>query len=53
VGVEKDPIPQFITMKLDRDDLKPAPQINGGTGIVLRRRVCAFRSIVITDSVRT
>jgi mannose-6-phosphate isomerase-like protein (cupin superfamily) len=39
VAVAKDPIPQFITMKLDRDDLKPAPQMNDGTGIVLRRRV--------------
>jgi len=39
VGVAKDPIPQFITMKLDRADLKPVPHMNGGTGIVLRRRV--------------
>src|SRR5215472_10737963 len=39
VGVAKDPIPQFITMKLDRADLKPVSDMNGGTGIVLRRRV--------------
>jgi mannose-6-phosphate isomerase-like protein (cupin superfamily) len=39
VGVAKDPIPQFITMKLDRADLKPMPQMNGGAGIVLRRRM--------------
>jgi len=38
VGVAKDPIPQFITMKLDRADLKPVSDMNGGTGIVLRRR---------------
>ena len=39
VGVAKDPIPQFITMKLDHADLKPVLQANGGAGIVLRRRV--------------
>jgi mannose-6-phosphate isomerase-like protein (cupin superfamily) len=39
VGVAKDPIPQFVTMKLDRTDLKPVAQTNGGAGIVLRRRV--------------
>src|SRR5215471_13756660 len=39
VGVAKDPIPQFITMKLDRADLKPVSDTNGGAGIVLRRRV--------------
>ena len=39
VGVAKDPIPQFITMKLDRADLKPVPHMNGGAGIVLRHRV--------------
>src|SRR5215470_15937258 len=39
VGVAKDPIPQFITMKLDRADLEPVLQTNGGAGIVLRRRV--------------
>jgi mannose-6-phosphate isomerase-like protein (cupin superfamily) len=39
VGVAKDPIPQFITMKLDRADLKPVSHMNGGAGIVLRRRV--------------
>ena len=39
VGAAKDPIPQFITMKLDRADLNPVPQMNGGAGIVLRRRV--------------
>ena len=39
VGVVKDPIPQFITMKLDRADLKPVSHMNGGAGIVLRHRV--------------
>jgi mannose-6-phosphate isomerase-like protein (cupin superfamily) len=39
VGVAKDPIAQFITMKLDRADLKPVLQMHAGTGIVLRRRV--------------
>jgi mannose-6-phosphate isomerase-like protein (cupin superfamily) len=39
VGVAKDPIPQFVTMKLDRADLQPVPHMNGGAGIVLRRRV--------------
>ena len=39
VGVAKDPIPQFITMKLDRAELKPVPQTDGGAGMVLRRRV--------------
>jgi mannose-6-phosphate isomerase-like protein (cupin superfamily) len=39
VGVAKDPIPQFITMKLNRADLKPVSHTNGGAGIVLRRRV--------------
>jgi hypothetical protein len=39
VDAAKDPIPQFITMKLDRADLKAVPQMNGGAGIVLRRRV--------------
>jgi mannose-6-phosphate isomerase-like protein (cupin superfamily) len=39
VDVAKDPIPQFITMNLDRDNLKHVPHMNGGAGIVLRRRV--------------
>ena len=39
VGVAKDPIPQFITMKLDRAGLKPVSNMDGGAGIVLRRRV--------------
>jgi mannose-6-phosphate isomerase-like protein (cupin superfamily) len=39
VGVAKDPIPQFITMKLDRADLKPVSHMSGGAGIVLRRRM--------------
>jgi mannose-6-phosphate isomerase-like protein (cupin superfamily) len=39
VGAAKDPIPQFVTMKLDRAELQPVPRMNGGTGIVLRRRV--------------
>jgi hypothetical protein len=39
VGVPKDAIPQFMTVKLDPADLKPVPHMNGGAGIVLRRRV--------------
>jgi mannose-6-phosphate isomerase-like protein (cupin superfamily) len=39
VDVAKDRIPQFVTMKLDRAELKPVPHMNGGAGIVLRRRV--------------
>ena len=38
-GAVLDPIPQFVTMKLDRKALKPVPGMNGGTGTVLRRRV--------------
>jgi mannose-6-phosphate isomerase-like protein (cupin superfamily) len=38
-GATLDPIPQFITMKLDRAALKPVVGMNGGTGTVLRRRV--------------
>jgi hypothetical protein len=32
VGVAKDPIPQFITMRLDRADLKPVSQITTEPG---------------------
>jgi len=39
VGVANDPIPQFVTMKLDRADLHAVPHMNGGAGTVLRRRV--------------
>jgi hypothetical protein len=39
VSMAKDPIPQFITMKLDRADLKPVSRMSGGDGIVLRHRV--------------
>jgi mannose-6-phosphate isomerase-like protein (cupin superfamily) len=39
VGAAKDAIAQFITMKLDRAALTPVPQMNGGSGTVLRRRV--------------
>jgi len=38
VGVALDPIPQFITMKLDRAALKPLAQINIAHGTVMRRR---------------
>jgi mannose-6-phosphate isomerase-like protein (cupin superfamily) len=38
-GAVLDPIPQFVTMKLDRKALKPVSGMNGGTGTVLRRRV--------------
>ncbi len=38
VGVPLDPIPQFITMHLDRTLLKPAENLNGGSGPVQYRR---------------
>jgi mannose-6-phosphate isomerase-like protein (cupin superfamily) len=38
VDVPLDPIPQFITMHLDRSLLKPVSQMNGGTGTVQYRR---------------
>jgi mannose-6-phosphate isomerase-like protein (cupin superfamily) len=38
VGVTLDPIPQFVTMKLDRAALKPLTQTNGIHGTVMRRR---------------
>jgi mannose-6-phosphate isomerase-like protein (cupin superfamily) len=34
-----DPVPQFITMHLDRAALKPVAGLNGGTGTALMRRV--------------
>jgi len=34
-----DPVPQFITMHLDRAALKPVAGLNGGTGTVMMRRV--------------
>jgi len=39
VGAAKDPIAQFVTMRLDRAELQPVPHMNGGAGTVLRRRV--------------
>jgi mannose-6-phosphate isomerase-like protein (cupin superfamily) len=39
VGVPLDPIPQFVTMHLDRTLLRPADHMNGGNGIVQYRRV--------------
>jgi mannose-6-phosphate isomerase-like protein (cupin superfamily) len=39
VGVPLDPIPQFVTMHLDRTLLKPVERMNGGTGTVQYRRV--------------
>lgn len=38
VGVPLDPIPQFITMHLDRTLLKPVNHMNGGNGTVQYRR---------------
>jgi mannose-6-phosphate isomerase-like protein (cupin superfamily) len=38
VGVPLDPIPTFITMKLDRSLLKPVESMDGGTGTVQYRR---------------
>jgi mannose-6-phosphate isomerase-like protein (cupin superfamily) len=39
VGVTKDPKPVFITMKLDRKLLRPSPNLHGGKGTPLYRRV--------------
>jgi mannose-6-phosphate isomerase-like protein (cupin superfamily) len=38
VGAPLDPVPQFITMHLDRTLLKPVAKMNGGTGTVQYRR---------------
>ncbi|MDE1918057.1 MAG: cupin domain-containing protein [Sphingomonadales bacterium] len=34
-----DPVPQFVTMHLDRSALRPVTGLNGGTGTALMRRV--------------
>ena len=39
VGVPLDPIPQFVSMHLDRSLLKSVDRMNGGTGTVEYRRV--------------
>lgn len=39
VGVPLDPVPQFISMRLDRSLLKPAANLHGGQGVVQYRRV--------------
>ena len=38
VGVPKDPVPVFMTMRLDRRLLKSTKKLHGGTGTVLYRR---------------
>lgn len=38
VGVPLDPVPQFISMRLDRELLKPIDAVNGGKGRVQYRR---------------
>lgn len=38
VGAPIDPVPQFITMRLDRALLKPVSSLDGGQGTVLYRR---------------
>lgn len=38
LGVALDPIPQFITMRLDRSLLRPVEHFNGGVGTVQYRR---------------
>lgn len=38
LNVPLDPIPQFITMHLDRSLLKPVSRMNGGNGTVMYRR---------------
>jgi mannose-6-phosphate isomerase-like protein (cupin superfamily) len=39
VGAPLDPIPQFVSMHLDRALLRPVAHMNGGTGTVQYRRV--------------
>lgn len=39
VGVPIDPIPQFISARLDRSQLKPVERMHGGNGTVSYRRV--------------
>ena len=39
VGAPLDPAPQFISMRLDRAQLKPVAAMDGGTGTVQYRRV--------------
>ena len=39
VDVPKDPVPVFMTMRLDRRLLKPRERLHGGTGTVRYRRV--------------
>jgi mannose-6-phosphate isomerase-like protein (cupin superfamily) len=39
VGATLEPIPQFVTMHLDRTLLRPAEHMDGGTGTVQYRRV--------------
>ncbi|MGC7532690.1 hypothetical protein ACPWML_27090, partial [Pandoraea pneumonica] len=38
VGVPLDPVPQFISMRLDRALLRPTQRMDGGQGTVLYRR---------------
>jgi mannose-6-phosphate isomerase-like protein (cupin superfamily) len=38
VGVSLDPVPQFISMRFDREQLKPVDAMNGGKGTVQYRR---------------
>jgi mannose-6-phosphate isomerase-like protein (cupin superfamily) len=38
VGVPKDPIPTFMTMKLDKKLLRPSPNYHGGQGAAMYRR---------------
>jgi mannose-6-phosphate isomerase-like protein (cupin superfamily) len=38
VGAAIDPVPQFISMRLDRALLRPVPTMDGGQGAVLYRR---------------
>lgn len=39
VGVQKDPKPVFINLRLDRSLLKPLEKMNGGVGTAMYRRV--------------
>ncbi len=38
VGAPKDPIPTFMTMRLDKKLLRPMPNYHGGTGTAMYRR---------------
>jgi hypothetical protein len=50
VGVPLDPIPQFMTMRLDRAMLRPIDALNGGQGTVQYRRALPPTTFLTTWS---